>query len=76
MKKLVAPKQRREAKMGRRGRDRSERREGEMGRCGLMAWGKGEEQRKEEKKMKGRRVPMALVGGKWRKRWSKLGSQL
>ena len=50
MKKLVAPKQRREAKMGRRGRDRSERREGKMGRRGLMAWAKGEEQRNEEKK--------------------------
>ena len=45
-----------------------------MGRRGSMAWGKGEERRKEEKKMKGRRVPMAWVGGKWRKRWSELGS--
>ena len=36
--------------MGRRRRDRSERREGEMGRRGSMAWGKGEERRKEEKK--------------------------
>ena len=36
--------------MGRRGRDRSKRRRGEMGQRGLMAWGKGEERRKEEKK--------------------------